>query len=155
MKIKKISAEETFVVRHPVLRTRRPLIECAFANDNHPSSIHLGLELHGKIISVISALPIQFEHYPRLQAMRLRGIATLKSYQRQGYGTKLIRSIEKRIIKTKEFELIWINARINASGFYKKMGYKSIGNLFDIKGIGLHQQFYKKIDIQLRSHKSH
>ena len=53
--------------------------------------------------------------------MRLRGIATLKTYQRQGYGTKLIKSIEKRIIKTKEFELIWINARINASGFYIKM----------------------------------
>ena len=56
MKIKKILAEETLSL-DTVLRTRRPLIECAFANDNHPSSIHLGLKL-GKIISVISALPI-------------------------------------------------------------------------------------------------
>ena len=93
MEIKKITAEESYIVRHPVLRYGRPIQDCAFEYDDHPSSIHLGLEVEGKVISVISALPIRCENFPKLVAMRLRGIATLESYQRQGYGTQLINGI--------------------------------------------------------------
>jgi GNAT superfamily N-acetyltransferase len=146
MEIKKITAEESYIVRHPVLRSGRPIQDCAFEYDDHPSSIHLGLEVEGKVISVISALPIRCENFPKLVAMRLRGIATLESYQRQGYGTQLINGIEKRLLKNKGIKLIWLNARINASDFYRKMGYKTIGNHFNIKGIGTHQQFFKMIN---------
>ena len=145
MEIKKITAEESYIVRHPVLRSGRPILDCAFQYDDHPSSIHLSLEVEGKVISVISALPIRCENFPKLVAMRLRGIATLESYQRQGYGTQLINGIEKRL-KNKGIELIWLNARINASDFYRKMGYKTIGDHFNIKGIGTHQQFFKMIN---------
>ena len=146
MEIKKITAEESYIVRHPVLRSGRTIHDCAFQYDDHPSSIHLSLEVEGKVISVISALPIRCENFPKLVAMRLRGIATLESHQRQGYGTQLINGIEKRLLKNKGIKLIWLNARINASDFYRKMGYKTIGDHFNIKGIGTHQQFFKMIN---------
>ena len=146
MKIKKITPKESYIVRHPILRSGRPILDCAFESDDDPSSIHLGLEVEGKIISVISALPIRCKNFPKLVAMRLRGIATLESYQRQGYGTKLIDGIEKRLIKNKGIELMWLNARINASEFYRKMGFKTIGDHFAIKGIGTHQQYFKMIN---------
>lgn len=146
MEIKKITAEESYIVRHPVLRSGRPIQDCAFQYDDHPSSIHLSLEVEGKVISVISVLPIRCENFPKLVAMRLRGIATLESYRRQGYGTQLINGVEKRLLKKKGIELIWLDARINASDFYRKMGYKTIGDHFNIKGIGTHQQFFKMIN---------
>ena len=146
MEIKKITAEESYIVRHPVLRSGRSILDCAFEYDDHTFSIHLGLEVEGKVVSVISALPIRCENFPKLVAMRLRGIATLESYQRQGHGTQLINGIEKRLLKNKGIELMWLNARINASDFYRKMGYKTIGDHFNIKGIGTHQQFFKMIN---------
>ena len=146
MEIKEITAEESYVVRQPVLRPSRSYLDCAFEYDDHPYAIHLCLEMDGNVISVISALPIQCENFPKMNAMRLRGIATLQSYQRQGYGTKLINEIEKKLLKNKGIELIWLNARLNALLFYKKMGYKIIGDRFDIKGIGTHQQFFKMLN---------
>ena len=64
MEIKKISMEETFAVRQPVLRPGRPIEDCFFEYDDHPLSIHICGELDGKIISVLSALPIRSMIYP-------------------------------------------------------------------------------------------
>ena len=144
MIIKKITAQETFIVRHPVLRPGKPISECLFNEDNNPSSIHLGLEINGHIISVISALPIQCENFPFIMSMRLRGIATLKEHQRKGFGSRLIIDIEKRVFNLKKIGLIWLNARISANIFYENLGYKAIGKTFDIQGIGIHQRYNKK-----------
>ena len=61
MIIKSISANDTFTVRHPVLRPDRPIEDCCFELDNHASSLHLGMEFNGEIIAVLSALPIKCE----------------------------------------------------------------------------------------------
>ena len=41
--------------------------------------------------------------------------------------------------------MLWCNARLVAVEFYKYNGFKIIGNLFDIAGIGPHYYMYKKI----------
>lgn len=142
MEIKRLTAVETYPVRHPVLRPGRPIEDCFFMLDDHPSSLHLGLELGGSIVSVISALPIQCSFFPKDKAMRLRGIATLDQFQKQGYGSKLIQFIENEL-KEQKIELLWLNARIESSAFYSKLGYEPIGDFFNIDRIGIHQMFYK------------
>ncbi|OUW76635.1 MAG: hypothetical protein CBD72_03475 [Flavobacteriaceae bacterium TMED212] len=144
MEIKKISMEETFAVRQPVLRPGRPIEDCFFEYDDHPLSIHICAELNGKVISVLSAIPIRSKIYPNLKAMRIRGIATLNQFQRLGYGSQLVRYIEEELGK-KGIELLWLNARINASKFYIKLGYKPKGDFFNIDGIGIHQKFFKSL----------
>ena len=146
MKIKCITSRETFVVRHPVLRIGRPLKECAFKFDNHPESLHLGIELNGHIISVISALPFECDNFPGIKAMRLRGVATLAKYQKKGLASQLIIEVEERLLKLKNIKLIWLNARISAKKFYETLGYKNIGERFNIKGIGIHQRLYKILE---------
>lgn len=74
--------------------------------------------------------------------MRLRGIATLDQFQKQGYGSKLIQFIENEL-KEQKIELLWLNARIESSAFYSKLGYEPIGDFFNIDRIGIHQMFYK------------
>jgi hypothetical protein len=40
--------------------------------------------------------------------------------------------------------LIWFNARVEAVGFYEKMGYQKTGNLFEIPDVGVHILMFKK-----------
>ena len=144
MKIKRISTEETYPVRQPVLRAGRPIEDCIFEYDDHDLSIHFCVELDGKVISVLSALPIQSKIFPKLKAMRIRGIATLDQFQRLGYGSKLVRYAEEEL-KKNGIELLWLNSRISASEFYLKLGYKPKGDMFNIDGIGIHQKFFKSL----------
>ena len=145
MIIKNITAKETFIVRHPVLRPGRPIESCSFDLDNHPSSLHLGVEKDNRIIAVLSALPIQCENFPGLKSMRIRGIATLPEFQRKGLGSLLMNEIEERLLNFKKINLLWLNARINAVGFYEHLGYNAVGTTFNIEGIGVHQRYFKKL----------
>ena len=144
MKIRRISREETYIVRQPVLRAGRPIEDCFFECDDHQLSFHFCVELDGKVISVLSALPIQSKIFPKLNAMRIRGIATLDQFQRLGYGSKLVRYAEEEL-KKNGIELLWLNSRITASEFYLKLGYKPKGDMFNIDGIGIHQKFFKTL----------
>jgi hypothetical protein len=63
MSIKSITANDTFTLRNPVLRPGTPIEDCCFELDNHSSSLHLGMEYNGKIITVISALNIKCENF--------------------------------------------------------------------------------------------
>ena len=145
MTIKSISANETFTVRQPVLRPDRPIEDCCFELDNHASSLHLGMELNGEIIAVLSALPIKCENFPNLTSMRLRGIATLHAFQKKGLGSQLMIEVEKRLLKLKKIKLLWLNARISAKPFYQNLGYETMGETFNIQGVGDHQFMYKKL----------
>ena len=145
MTIKSISANETFTVRQPVLRPDRPIEDCCFELDNHASSLHLGMEFNGEIIAVLSALPIKCENFPNLKSMRLRGIATLHAFQKKGLGSQLMIEVEKRLLKLKKIKLLWLNARISAKPFYQNLGYESMGETFNIQGVGDHQFMYKKL----------
>ena len=145
MIIKSINANETYSVRHPVLRPERPIEECYFELDNHSSSLHLGMEFNGEIIAVLSALPIKCENFPNLMSMRLRGIATLHAFQKKGLGSQLMIEVEKRLLKLKKIKLLWLNARISAKSFYQNLGYETMGETFNIQGIGVHQLMYKKL----------
>ena len=101
MEIKRLTAVETYPVRHPVLRPGRPIEDCFFMLDDHPSSLHLGLELGSSIVSVISALPIQCSVFPNYKAMRLRGIATLDQFQKTRLWIKINSVYRKRIKRAK------------------------------------------------------
>ena len=145
MIIKSINANDTYSVRHPVLRPERPIEECYFELDNHLSSLHLGMEFNGEIIAVLSALPIKCENFPDLMSMRLRGIATLHAFQKKGFGSQLMIEVEKILIKLKKIRLVWLNARTSAKSFYQNLGYETMGETFNVRDIGIHQFMYKKL----------
>mgnify|MGYP003606568826 CR=1 FL=1 len=71
-------------------------------------------------------------------------MAVLKQHQKLGLHEKLILHAEKQCSKQKP-NLIWFNARMEAVGFYTKMGYQSKGLSFEIKGVGKHIIMFKTI----------
>ena len=50
--IQNISSQDTYVVRHPVLRSGKPLETCRFDGDDLPTTQHFGFFEKGKIIGI-------------------------------------------------------------------------------------------------------
>ncbi len=48
-------------------------------------------------------------------------------------------------LKKRDCDILWCNARLLAVNFYKSVGFKIIGELFDIEAIGPHYYMYKEI----------
>jgi hypothetical protein len=70
-------------------------------------------------------------------------MAILENHQKKDFGKTLIIRAEKEC-KNQEVDLIWFNARMEASGFYEKMGYQKTGTSFEIPDVGEHILMFKK-----------
>lgn len=142
--IKEISSLETYIVRQPVLRKGKPPETCLFEGDDLESTHHFGLFENQKLTGIISLF---LKHNPifaeNLQG-QIRGMAVLESHQKKGFGEALVKHCEEYCLAN-QFDLIWFNARESAVGFYKKMGYETIGDCFEIPEIGEHYLMYKKL----------
>ena len=115
-----------------------------FGGDNLESTLHFGYFKNEKIVGVATLFKENSKLFLDNEAYRLRGMAVLKGYQKEGFGKMLIDYCEKISLKNKG-NLIWFNARIAAVGFYEKLGYKIIGDSFEISDIGQHYIMFKKL----------
>jgi len=143
IEIRRISSTETYDVRHPVLRKGMPRESCAFTGDDDEQTVHFGLFEDGLLVGIVSVFSANHENFAGKQ-VQLRGMAVLESHQGKGFGKMLIREAEKHAAGS-GVEFIWFNARINAVGFYQKMGYSIVGDAFDIPNIGIHYIMYRKL----------
>lgn len=140
--VKEIGAEETFPLRASILRNNIPL-PISFEGDNTPTTIHLGAYSVGELVGVCSFMKsisplVQGNQY------QLRGMATSEDFQGKGIGKlMLITAID--MLKNRGVTTLWCKAREIAVAFYKKQGFKIIGNPFEIKYIGSHYIMFKKI----------
>lgn len=142
IQIKEISARETFPVRLEVLRKNIPL-PYEFNGDFDSDTIHLGAFKNDKIIAVSSYMKADFKNFEGNQ-YQLRGMATLTEYQGFGAG-KLMLQKAVQILKKKNSNLLWCNARIAAVEFYKKQGFQTFGEKFEIQYVGEHYVMFKNI----------
>ena len=141
---KPISTNETFLVRHPVLRPGKALETCCFAGDDLPTTRHFGIFDGNNIIGVLSLFVASNDWIPAESQLQFRGMAVLVAYQNKGIGAILMEFAETQI-KDKSGVIIWLNAREKAVTFYEKMGYSKTGEPFSIGDIGTHFVMYKHI----------
>lgn len=142
--IKEISSNDTFSVRHPVLRTGKPITSCRFEGDDLSTTKHFGIFIEANLIGVISIFKNNFLKFDTTSAYQIRGMAILEAYQKQGFGEKLIKYCENYVVNQKSC-LLWFNARKNAVGFYEKLDYKIIGDAFEIETVGTHYVMFKNV----------
>ncbi len=140
--IKRIKANETYALRKKVLRKNIDL-PSYFTKDFDEDTLHLGLFTENQLVGIVSFMKndqkdLNGEQY------QLRGMATKEDFQGKGYGKELI-LYGLEILKSKNVEILWCNARIIALDFYKKMGFQTIGKEFDIPKIGRHFVMYLKL----------
>lgn len=142
--IKEITALETYIIRQSILRQGKPLEACAFEGDDLETTHHFGLFENSNLTGIISLFLKTNPIFAENSQAQIRGMAILEAHQKKGFGEALVKHCED-YCNTKHVDLIWFNARETAIGFYKKMGYKINGTLFDIPEIGNHYLMYKKI----------
>ena len=82
------------------------------------------------------------------KGIKLERFAVLEKYRLNGIGAKMTKFILNNL---KENQLIYLYAQDSAIKFYKKLGFKSIGNLFKEVGINHQEMIYdfegKKADL--------
>ncbi len=140
-----ISSIDCIDLRSRILRPNQPIELCHFAEDHFESTFHLGIFKNGKIISNGTFMQNTNPHFTENKNVcRLRGMATDTQFQGQGLGRLILEKAEA-ILTEKNCEILWFNARESAFGFYEKCGYKKIGDMFDIAGVGPHKVMFKKL----------
>ena len=144
IEIKKITSTQTIIVRHPVLRYGKPIESCHFEGDDLPTTSHFGLYFEKQLVAIISSFKVQNKLFSEENQYQIRGMAVLDEFQKKGFGEAILNYCENEI-KLKKGNLIWFNARKTAVGFYKKSGYKILGDRFEIPDVGPHYILFKTI----------
>ncbi|MFN2747075.1 GNAT family N-acetyltransferase [Bacillus sp. z60-18] len=144
IEIKQIDAEETYEIRHRILRPNQPLEACMYETDLLGGTFHLGGYYRGRLISIASFHKAEHSELEGQKQYQLRGMATLEGYREQKAGSTLIRHAEE-LLRKKGADLLWCNARTSVSGYYKKLGFSEQGEVYDIPPIGPHILMYKKL----------
>lgn len=143
IEVKKLSAMETYIVRHPILRAGKSVESCCFDGDTNDNTQHFGLYVNKQLIGVASLFTNSSSNLEGKQ-MQLRGMAILKEHQRKGYGELLLKTVEDYCRK-ENIANLWFNARLNALPFYCALKYQVVGEPFEIPDIGTHYKMYKNL----------
>ncbi|MDM5301198.1 GNAT family N-acetyltransferase [Bacillus subtilis] len=144
LEVKTISAEDTYDIRQRILRPHQSIEQCKYEQDHAEGTFHLGVFFEGTLISIASFSP---QHQPLLtatSAYQLRGMATLEGYREQKAGSALIKHAEEKLAE-RGVQAVWCNARYHVKGYYAKLGWKELGEPFEVPGIGTHIVMYKKL----------
>jgi len=141
--IKKIAATETYSVRLPVLRKGKSIESCQFDGDYLATTQHYGIYLNQELVGIISLFKKNNPTFSEKNQYQIRGMAVLENHRKKDFGKALIIYSEEEC-KNQEVDLIWFNARIEAIGFYEKMGYQKKGTPFAIPDVGEHIVMFKK-----------
>lgn len=142
--IQQITAAETYPIRLPILRPGKPPESCVFHGDTLKTTIHIGVFSKDILLGVCSLFKTPNPIFSKNAQYQLRGMAILKTHQRQGLGHMLLKYGEE-LLKKEHIDIVWCNARETAIGFYKKNGYNSYGKPFNIPNVGIHYVMYKTL----------
>jgi predicted GNAT family N-acyltransferase len=137
----RVPVERILDLRHRELRQGLPPESARFDGDDSPGAVHLAAEINGKIVGCATVLLNTFDNQP---ACQLRGMAVDRQHQRSGVGRKLLEEVH-RIATEKKVNILWANARTPAVDFYRKHGWQTVGEEFQIPHAGPHFRMIRKV----------
>ncbi|MDG1812291.1 MAG: GNAT family N-acetyltransferase [Polaribacter sp.] len=137
-----IPAEETYQIRLDVLRKGIDL-PAQFSGDFDEDTFHLGVFENNVLVGVSSFMKTENKHFKSKQ-FQLRGMAMLEKFRGKGLG-KLMIGKALSVLRDREIDVLWCNAREAALQFYVKQGFLIQGSMFEINKIGNHYMLFKNI----------
>ena len=144
MDIKVVAAKDIRPLRNLVLRPNLPIETTYYDLDNDIETFHLASIMDNTIISIGTFYPENDIELQTKNGYRLRGMATHQKFRRKSAATKLMKE-SFVLLKEKKCDILWCNARMIAVEFYESLGFKKIGEIFDIPSIGPHYKMYRSI----------
>ncbi|MDM5248214.1 GNAT family N-acetyltransferase [Lysinibacillus sp. G4S2] len=142
--IRKIEPELTYNIRQAVLRPLQPVEDSMYDTDHTENAFHVGAFYQARLISVATFVIDKNPNFSLKKQYRLRQMATLEEFRNLSAGSSIVKFAEN-IIKEHNSDLIWCKARVSAVEYYKKLGFKAYGEVFDYPPIGLHIIMYKEL----------
>ena len=144
MNVKRISVEQTWPIRNEILRPGLPVSTCQFEEDKLSGATHFGSYLENDLTGIVSVYQINPAHVTEGSCWQFRAMATRENVRGLGHGKALIDAMEAYLTE-QGADLSWCNARDSAHGFYEKLGYASVGEMFEIPGVGPHWLMHKSM----------
>lgn len=144
MDIKVVAAKDIRPLRNLVLRPNLPIETTYYDLDNDIETFHLASIMDNTIISIGTFYPENDIELQTKNGYRLRGMATHPKFRRKSAATKLMKE-SFVLLKEKKCDVLWCNARLVAVEFYKSLGFKITGKIFNIPSIGPHYKMYKSV----------
>ena len=144
-----IEAPLTYKIRKNVLWPHIKNGNYSIDSDNQKDTFHLGTFLDKKIISIGTFIKENNTKFNCNSQYRLRAMATHSNYRKINAGkTLFLKALD--VLKNKNIELLWCDARIAAVEFYKSVNMKTLKGTYNIPSIGLHKTMYLYLNHSLK-----
>lgn len=145
MEIKLVDISEIKQLRHEVLWPHKNSYKaCVIEPDTIDTTFHMGAIEDSIVVGTSTFLIDMNDKFDTKSQYRLRAMATSPSVRGKQVGRKIIEaSIEK--LKKMNIDLLWCDARLEATGFYERLGFKMKGEIYNVPEIGPHKLMYIKL----------
>lgn len=139
VRIARVPAAQLRPLRSEVLRPGTPPEALVYDGDDARDTLHVAaIDADERIVGIASLCREAARDEPLpVDAWRLRGMATSAAVRGSGLGAQLLTACFAHV-RAHGGGLLWCNAREVALGFYEKLGLETVGDRFDIAGIGPH-----------------
>lgn len=144
----RLSPEAVRPLRTRVLRPQlAPPAQCVFEQDELPETAHFGLVSEsGAVVAVATFFPRACPELGGVAAVQLRGMCVEPGLQGLGLGRRLLESaLGPLALLVPGAERVWCNARLSAAPFYEKLGFRPVGEPFEVPSIGPHVVMWRAL----------
>lgn len=142
MEVRVISAEETRNLRFRVLWPHLESPEkCVIDIDHRADAIHLGTFDGERLVAIGSLFEFETDKLPHPRKYRLRAMATDPEYRGKHTGEMLVKKAIE-MLRSRNYDVLWCDARLKAVGFYEKIGFRVLGEIYEVPKIGPHKFMY-------------
>jgi ribosomal protein S18 acetylase RimI-like enzyme len=97
------------------------------------------------LLGIASLYLTKLPEQPGVTAWQLRGMATAPEARGMGFGRALALACIA-FARENGARLLWCNARTAAARFYRKLGFETLGEEFEIPDVGPHFRMILRLD---------
>jgi GNAT superfamily N-acetyltransferase len=92
--VRKIKIEDTYALRHQILRPHQTIDQCRYPGDFDELTAHLGIFEADELVGILSIYKVQNNEIEIPDSWQLRAMATSTGARGKGYGFKLLNAAE-------------------------------------------------------------
>jgi predicted N-acetyltransferase YhbS len=143
--IAQVDATATYELRAQELREGRA---AEIEEDDARYTLHLAARLDGgEVVGVVRFHPRDCPWRAAEAPWQLRGMATDPRVRGHGVGRALVAEGLSRVAE-RGCDLVWCDARGSAVGFYRKLGFTAVTDVYELKPVGPHQGMLIELPIR-------
>jgi len=142
--LKSITAEDTLHLRRDVLLPGASLLAAVSPADDKPEAYHAGAFMGDELVGIGTVYMDPSPDGEHPDAWRLRGMAVREDLRGRGIGKSVVKNCIGHIA-SQGGTYLWCNARTPVLGFYRKMGFQTVGSEFHKPRTGPHYVMARSI----------